>query len=550
MGDPVTTRPLILVRGFGGLDVGAEQANAYQGFNEGTVYPGRRGDNYIYEGFLLRALKSQDYPYTDATNVVGYYSSPVTSPGGDLDGWDPEDTGGTVVVDHAVARRVLREAAAGTLWVYRFYDLSPRSLQRYGEGLVHLVRLIRKAVERQRAGSFRGVDLVCHSMGGLVMREALLAMDASEPGSAPELVHRVVTLGTPHRGIAFQRLPRWLVDSLPGARAGSDELDSFSPESLRFLEIEKVFPVERILTVVGTNYRGYSVGPASVLNRLSTLLDEGTLATNRSDGLVKHAAAQLPGAPRTFVAKSHGGSDSVVNSRETYEIAMRFLHGTHKVSLWLEQAEVTRGKDWFGSSEFYLGVSIKPRYVDFELFHQSAEAENCYGPFARADLSDDLPDLQAELRRPLAEREDRTTGWAGPDRLVWEGWVDGRPRPDRDAQGLVFRLDVYVGERDGRGIGFSDNVIFRKQYYVQVFPGESHAELFLHTGEQYLGERADGGKDADALREIAAGQAHLGVKAPVQHLSEIRTRPGWFLDVEGTGFSARLRVAIARNRES
>src|SRR5690606_25090218 len=160
----VVTRPLILVRGFGGLDVGAEQANAYQGFNEGTVYPGRRGDNYIYEGFLLRALKSRDYPYEDATNVVGYYSSPVTSPGGDLDGWDPADTEGTVVIDHNVARRVLAEATKGTLWVSRFYDLSPRSLQRYGEGLVHLIGLIRKAVERRDPGSFTGVDLVCHSM--------------------------------------------------------------------------------------------------------------------------------------------------------------------------------------------------------------------------------------------------------------------------------------------------------------------------------------------------------------------------------------------------
>ncbi|WP_130014247.1 esterase/lipase family protein [Serinicoccus sediminis] len=544
--DAVTTRPLILVRGFGGLDISSEQANAYQGFNEGTVYPGRRGDNYIYEGFLLRALKSTNYPYTDATNVVGYYSSPVTSPGGDLGGWDPQDTEGTVVVDHVVAARVLREAANGTLWVYRFYDLSPRSLERYGEGLEQLVGLIRKAVERQRPGSFDGVDLVCHSMGGLVMREALLAMDRREQGSAARLVHRVVTLGTPHRGIAFQRLPRWLVDSLPGARAGSDELESFSPDSTGFLELEKVFPVQRILTVVGTNYRSYAVGAASVLNRLSTLLDEGSLATNRSDGLVKHSAAQLPGAPRTFVHKSHGGPDSVVNSRETYEIAMRFLHGTHKVFLWLERARITRGKDWFGSSEFYFGVSIKPRYVDFELFHQSPEAENCYGPFRRDDLGDDLPDLASELRKPLSHQGDETTGWAGPDRLIWEGWMDGRPRPGANGPGLVFRLDLYVGERDSRGIGFSDNVIFRKQYYVQVFPGTTRAELFLHTGEQYLGDRD--ARTVDELRRLATEHEHLGVKAPVQHLTEIGSRPGWFLDVEGTGFSARLRVAIARNR--
>ena len=29
----------------------------------------------------------------------------------------------------------------------------------------------------------------------------------------------------------------------------------------------------------------------------------------------------------------------------------------------------------------FFGMSIKPRRVDFDLFHQSAEAENCYGPF-------------------------------------------------------------------------------------------------------------------------------------------------------------------------
>ena len=31
-----------------------------------------------------------------------------------------------------------------------------------------------------------------------------------------------------------------------------------------------------------------------------------------------------------------------------------------------------------------------------------------------------------------------------------------------------MRLDFYVGERDLLGVGFSDNVIFRKQYYIRV----------------------------------------------------------------------------------
>ena len=42
--------PIILIRGFGGLTVEDEKALAYQGFNDGSVYPQKRGENYIYEG--------------------------------------------------------------------------------------------------------------------------------------------------------------------------------------------------------------------------------------------------------------------------------------------------------------------------------------------------------------------------------------------------------------------------------------------------------------------------------------------------------------------
>ena len=68
--------PLILIRGFGGLGVEDEKRIAYQGFNDGTVYPNKRGDNYIYEGMILRFMKSA-WQYQDATNVVGYFPAPV-----------------------------------------------------------------------------------------------------------------------------------------------------------------------------------------------------------------------------------------------------------------------------------------------------------------------------------------------------------------------------------------------------------------------------------------------------------------------------------------
>ena len=528
-----TIRPLVLIRGFGGPDNADEQRSPYQGYGDGTVYPGKRGENYIYEGFLLRALKSDRYPYSDATNVVGYYSDDVPALE-DPDEWAAEAVAGTIVIDPPTARRVLRNGSSGTMWVYRYYDLTPRQMARYGEGLVRLIELIKAAADRH-GETFDGVDVVAHSMGGLVLREALRQFEAAEPGSAGRMIHRIVTLGTPHRGIAFQRIPDWVLERLPGVNKAADELAAFDPDDTGFLDVARCFPIERLLTVVGTNYRSYGNRGASGLNRLSSLLDEGSAEYNRSDGLVKQSAAQLPGAPRTFVHKCHGGPDSLVTSREAYEIAMRFFHGTHRVRLWLDAADVVRGKDWFGHSEFYFGTSIKPRFVDFDLFHQSVEAENCYGPFSRADLTGGPPDLTAELSLPLAAPGDRTTGWAGPDRLIWEGWIDASAKPDATTPGLVFRLDLYVGERDSHGIGFSDNVIFRKQYYVQAFPGESLA-LFLHTGEEYLSTRSP--KTRVELEALAGD----GPDAPVQRFR--RVDGAWLFDVKGTGFTGTFRLAV------
>lgn len=536
---PDAPRPLVLIRGFGGVDISAEQHSAYQGYNEGSVYPGKRGENYIYEGFLLRALKSELYAYRDATNVVGYYRDAVDAPD-DADGYEPCDVAGTVVIDPQTARRVLRNGTRGTIWVYRYYDLSPRGLARYGEGLVTLLGLIAKSAAR--AGEqFDGADVVAHSMGGLVLREALRAMHEAEAGSAADFVSRVVTLGTPHRGIAFQRVPDWLLRSLPRVEQAEEEISAFSPDSTAFRDVGSWFPLERFLTVVGTDYRSYGTSAASVLNRVASLLDEGSATYNRSDGLVKQSSAQVPGAPRTFVHKCHGGPDSLVTSREAYEIAMRFLHGTHRVRMWLQAADVRRGGDYFGRSEYFFGIRVKPRYVDFELFHQSPEAENCYGPFHRTDLADGPPPLADELDRPLAEAGDRTTGWAGPDRLIWEGTLDAAAVSEDDgACGVVFRVDVYVGERDTRGIGFSDNVVFRKQYYVQAFPGEPVA-LFVHTGERYLTGRQQVGRED--LEQMAGVGAAAAVQRPVP-LRQDAAGGEWTFDVEGTGFAATLRLAV------
>jgi hypothetical protein len=531
-------RPLILIPGFGGLSVTDDRQDAYEGFNGGSVYPDRRGDGYIYEGFLLRALKSDHYRYRDATNVVGYYAEALeVADEAACDGWRRDAVCGTVVIHPGTARRVLGDDVRGTIWVYRYYDLMPRGMAIYGAGLVRLIRLIEAAAGRY-GQAFDGVDIVAHSMGGLVVRQALRQLDAERDGTARSAVNRVVTLGTPHRGISFQHLPQWLLDRIPVVSGAADEIAAFDRNTRDFLEVDRHFDIDRLLTVVGTNRAAYGNVVARLLNRLSSVADSGRLDVDRSDGLVTQASAQLPGAARTFVHKCHVGPDSLVTSREAYEIAMRFFHASHRIRLWLDAARVKRGHDVFGRSEFHFGVSVRPRYVDFDLFHQSAGAENLYGPFRTSDLSDPLPELAAELRKPLAEEGDHTTGWAGPDRLIWQGWVDEGAKLSDAARGVVFRLDIHLIERDSFGIGFSDNVVFHKQYYVQAFPGEQLA-LFVHTGEDYLSDRAP--RSREELEQMAVA----GFAAPVQ---PVRPAPegktGGTFEVGGTGFEAILRLEV------
>jgi hypothetical protein len=114
--------------------------------------------------------------------------------------------------------------------------------------------------------------------------------------------------------------------------------------------------------------------------------------------------------------------------------------------------------------------------------------------------------------------------------LIWEGWLDtSKLAPDPDRGGIVdmvLRIDVYVGERDVYGVGFSDNVIFRKQYYLRAVL-DNPLKLFRHTGEQFMQKEKDRGKyipsAEDAMEE--AGE-------------------GWAFSIGGTGFTARFGLEL------
>jgi len=505
--------PLILIRGFGGLSVGDERRAAYQGFNDGTVYPQKRGENYIYEGFILRFLKSS-WRYQDATNVVGYYDKHVETAKYDYPELkvlpDSLFTGGKLVVDPAMALHLLRNAEdpCKTLWVFRYYDLNDRKLIEYGKALVRLIELIQAlAGHNKPRAAAPMVNIIAHSMGGLIVRQAVQQTYPDSGRKAEKYINKIVTLGTPHQGVSFQVLEKWL------GTAAKDELKHFNPEfqsraenPTSFVNFQKHFPLQRLLTVVGTNYKAYDVGAASLGNRIFRIDGEYGLNYNRSDGLVKQTYAQIPGAPRTFVNKCHGGPDSLVTARESFEISTRFFFGNVRARLRMIDAEVRRGKDLFGKSEYFFGVSIKPRGVDFDLFHQSAESENCYGPFEKKDLSDSAPSF----------------AWAGADRLIWEGYLDTKSiLEDKNIikKDMVIRIDFYLGERDLFGLGFSDNVVFRKQYYLRGLL-ESPYSVYVYEDERFA---APGYLDENdkAARKVGSG---------------------WEFDVDGPGFKGCFRI--------
>ena len=548
----VTRRPLplILIRGFGGLDTKDEKKDAYQGFTEGSVYPQKQGENYIYEGLLLRFMKS-NWQYEDATNVVGYYGNKIgyepNLPGklqylkdikddsqlteklkklknkGVLEKFEQLQkagyfSGDKVVINPAMALNLLEsmEDPCRSIWVFRYYDLNDREFKVYGEALVRLINFIRELTVMQpesdpQVKSDPKVNIIAHSMGGLLVREAVQRTYPQKGLKAEDYINKIVTLGTPHRGVTFQVLQDWI-----GIEA-ADDLKHFNPafqadenNQESFWNFGKHFPVERLLTVVGTNYRSYGTGIATALNRFFSSPGEYGPNYNRSDGLVKQISAQIPGAPRTFVNKCHGGFDSLITSRESFEVATRFLFGNVQARLRFVKGNILRGKDWFGKSEFYLGVSLKPRGVDFELFHQSKEAENCYGPFTKEDMTDDYLSFD----------------WADGKNLIWQGYLNTLSILEEDylpEKDMVFRLDFYLGERDLLGLGFSDNVIFRKQYYIRALLTKRPLELYLYTNERFAQPDLADAEDSIKMNEIDGG---------------------WEFEVAGTGFKGTFRIEI------
>ncbi|MDQ1585151.1 MAG: hypothetical protein QOH80_516 [Actinomycetota bacterium] len=348
--------PIVYVRGFGGGQSGIDRAvdDPFYGFNEGATHirVGAMGEPrfYQFEGPMLRLLLQQQY-----TLRVG-----------------------------GSQQQQLLEAEAGALppesvWIYRFYDASagtfgqepvPYKIGESAKGLADFIALVRE----KTVGNPR-VNLVAHSMGGLICRTAL----QREIHQPEQVVSKFCTFGTPHGGIDPELgggIGDWVIEKF-----GPNGSDVFSPKRMQEYMLPEgydfagdvnrktgdwdprimvgSFPVSRVLSVVGTNPQDYDAAHGLSAKAMGV----------QSDGLVAIRNAYVRGSARSYVHRSHSGRYGLVNSEEAYQNLRRFLFGAMRVEIKLEGLDAGR----LGTRVWQADARLAIRELPVLIHEQTAE---------------------------------------------------------------------------------------------------------------------------------------------------------------------------------
>ncbi|MBO0357481.1 hypothetical protein J0X19_05955 [Hymenobacter sp. BT186] len=370
--------PIVYVRGYAMTPGEREEVfhDGYYGFSATSVekrqapaVPGdplnAPGNNRqvadIFEGQLIRFMKLDQYRYLDSVNE------------------------GLKAADHPER----------SIWVSRFYDQDfisgqTRTIEDHARELADLILTVIPAQLRASTGNptdpLTGykVILIAHSMGGLVSRCMLQNILPNErKRAAKDVVHRLVTMGTPHRGIDLGRVPDFLEQAIVQALNPFDANIFQEPRMRQYLNLEKSnaaskknkkdyvydvhslgesnFPIKRCLSIIGSDYASYG----SVRNVTGAY----------SDGLVRQDRAYVVAGPRptygdyedanrAFTAnvhRAHSGNRGIVNSYESFENIQRFLFGDVKVDICLGGLQVhtpapDKNVEVFYDFEFKLSV--------------------------------------------------------------------------------------------------------------------------------------------------------------------------------------------------
>lgn len=357
--------PIVYVRGYAmrRSDIAETFYDTYYGFAASAVYKKQaaKDDGYIvpdmFEGQLIRFMKK--YSYTDSVNGLKE---------------DFDETGRPEANPFQ------------TIWVSRFYDVDfiqdkVRPIEFHARELAELI--INKIPARLRDFGADEADLkenykvilMAHSMGGLVCRTLLqnilpekdyncgagCLLDSDKLKNPEQLIHRLITIGTPHKGIDLGNIPDFIENALTATLNPFDS-NMFKPLRMRdYLMLgdkkdgrkkkdndeddfqydlhslgNSSFPANKCLCIIGSDYHSYSVAQY--------------LTGSFSDGLVKQDRAYIVSGAKPAehekyteqntayyanIHRAHSGYQGIVNSSESFENIQRFLFGNLKVRVSL-----------------------------------------------------------------------------------------------------------------------------------------------------------------------------------------------------------------------
>ena len=427
--------PIVYVRGYAMRASEREDTfnDTYYGFSATSVEkrqapPPDYFEADVFEGQLIRLMKIKDYGYADSVNsgLEIFHSNPSRS-----------------------------------VWISRFYDRdvfhdSVRSIEDHAEDLYTLVcetipeRLKKAGVDLGERDRDYRVILIAHSMGGLVCRTLIqnLMPSATCPvgkshkhdKDPKDWVYRLVTMGTPHRGIDLGRIPD-VIENFVTSKLNPFDANIFQEERMRkYLKLKKTyevhslgdpaaaraFPVKRCLCIIGSDYRSYGVTKE--------------LTGSFSDGLVKQDHAYVVAGPppangvypderRSFwanVHRAHSGNRGIVNSYESYENIQRFLFGDTKAEISLDNVEVKTpapaGNDRsFYDFEFIFSIRKSGAYLHRR---QQDPCENAIR-YERANIPPRVPLHTAFINSRLRDEGDQFSHFGGKIRIVEHRVRDG-----------------------------------------------------------------------------------------------------------------------------
>lgn len=347
--------PIIYIRGyaFSQDEIEATTEDPYMGFNLGATK--LRLETYgeirrhLFEGPLVRLMK--DYGYRD-----------IYAEGREIGEVPPR----RAIVIYRYYEKLDSELGQSTLKTILAGDIDGAPMmEERARGLaeqIHALRALFCGDDEQLTREFR-VNLVAHSMGGLICRCLLQKHGDLIRHGGDSFVHKVFTYATPHNGI---EMFGWNLAPKYFRRGEMAEYLAISPELQYSLggavnTLDNKFDERRMFCLVGTNHKDYTAGFG--FSRVG--------AGEMSDGLVAIKNATVRGVRHAFVHRSHSGAHGIVNSEEGYQNLIRFLFGKTFVDGGLQIQELPLlplGGDVSLEVEAKVALSGKP---DFNLTERS-----------------------------------------------------------------------------------------------------------------------------------------------------------------------------------